>query len=255
VSDVGAAPMLVHADNPGPYTGTGNNTWLLVGDESTLIDAGTGAASHLEALDRALDGRPLARVIVTHGHPDHASGVPALRLRWPGIDARKFPLDGEVGWAPLHDGAWIRAGTRQLQIVHTPGHAADHVCLWDAESEELYGGDMVVRPGSVLIPAGRGGNLRDYLASLQLLAALAPARIFPGHGPVIENPADVIAEYLEHRQRREDQILALVAEGLVDADAIVVRLYGQLADGLGHAARMTVQAHLEKLREEGRLPG
>lgn len=254
VNAVDRAPMLVPADNPGPYTGKGNNTWLLPGDEPALIDAGTGVPSHLDAVARALAGRPLARVLVTHGHADHAAGVPALRLRWPDIEPYKFVLDGESGWKPLEDGAWIRAGGRNLQIVHTPGHALDHVCLWDAESAELYGGDMIMRPGTVLIPAGRGGNLRHYLASLHLIASLQPVRIFPGHGPVIETPEVAIAEYLEHRARREEQILALLEAGLPDAGAIAVRLYGQLGEGLDRAARMTVQAHLDKLNEEGRWP-
>src|SRR5512134_3226257 len=128
------SPLLIPADNPGPYTGKGNNTWLIDGAEPTLIDSGTGVASHLEALATLLGGRPLARVIVTHGHPDHASGVPALRALWPHVDARKFLLDGESGWSALADGSWISAGDGELQVVHTPGHAADHVCLWDAGS-------------------------------------------------------------------------------------------------------------------------
>ena len=85
----------IDAGNPGPLTGRGNTTWLLDGGEPTLIDAGVGAASQLDAIARALGGRPLVRVLLTHGHPDHASGVPALRERWPQVEVWKWPPSGE----------------------------------------------------------------------------------------------------------------------------------------------------------------
>jgi glyoxylase-like metal-dependent hydrolase (beta-lactamase superfamily II) len=245
-----AAPLRLSADNPGPYTGEGNNTWLLDGAEPTLIDAGTGMPSHLEAVAGALDGRALARVLVTHGHSDHAAGVPALRQRWPGVEVYKLRLDGEDGWLPLADGQVVRAGDRQLVVVYTPGHAVDHVSFWDPDRREAFTGDMVIRPGSVLIPAGRGGNLRDYLRSLDRLAALDAVRLFPGHGPVIEAPAGVIAEYIEHRQVREEQVLGCLAAGVTDVDAIVARLYPIVKDDLRQAARLTVQAHLDKIRDD-----
>ena len=243
-------PLRLGADNPGPYTGDGNNTWLLDGEVPTLIDAGTGAPSHVEAVAAALGDRPLARVLVTHGHPDHASGVPALRQRWPGVEVCKLRLDGEDAFTPLADGQTWRAGDRALEVIYTPGHAADHVCFWDADRRDAYTGDMIVRPGSVLIPAGRGGSLRDYLRSLDRLAALAPLRCFPGHGPTIHDPQQVIAEYIAHRQARERQVLDCLARGVTDVDAIVNLLYVGLQDGLRQAARMTVQAHLDKIQEE-----
>jgi len=229
------------AGNPGPLTGSGNNTWLIDGSEPALIDAGVGAASHIDAIARALDGRPLARVLVTHGHSDHASGVPALRSKWPAI---------EVGqWPTLADGAAVRAGDITLTAIHTPGHAPDHLCFWDAAERELYAGDMVVKGTTVMIPAGRGGNLRDYLASLDRLAALAPVRILPGHGPIIEEPVALIREYIEHRRMREMQVQACLDAGIVDVDAIVARIYPDLSVQLRPAARLTIEAHLEKLRD------
>ena len=90
-------PLLIPADNPGPLTGRGNNTWLLDGDEPTLIDAGVGRPSHVDAVAAALRGRTLTRVLVTHGHVDHASGLPALRARWPDLEAWKWPMSGERG--------------------------------------------------------------------------------------------------------------------------------------------------------------
>jgi glyoxylase-like metal-dependent hydrolase (beta-lactamase superfamily II) len=246
-------PVLVHAHNPGSLTGSGNNTWLVDGAEPTLVDAGVGSPRHIAAVTRALGARSLVRVLVTHGHSDHASGVPALRTTWPSVEACKIPLHGESGWRALCDGDAIRAGDRVLTVLHTPGHALDHACFWDAERRHLYTGDMLILGTSVMIPFGRGGSLRQYLQSLERLAALRPERIFPGHGDVIEHPLEVLDEYVKHRQLRERQILECLADGVTEVDAIVRRLHPGLAVGLHSAARSTVEAHLQKLREEGRL--
>jgi len=243
-------PVPLNAANPGPLTGPGNNTWLLDGAEPALVDAGVGAVAHLDALEARLGSRALARVLVTHGHHDHASGVPALAERWPGVAAAKFTLPGESGWHPLADGDVIDAGRVTLAVLHTPGHAPDHVCFWDDRSGSLYSGDMVISGTTVMIPAGGGGSLRAYLRSLERLAALAPRRIYPGHGPVIERPVDLIREYIEHRMLRERQVLACLADGMRDVDAMVTRIYGELAPPIFRAARETVNAHLEKIRED-----
>lgn len=241
------SPLCIPAFNPGPYTGDGNNTWLLDGVRPTLIDAGTGRPEHIEAIAAALGTRPLARVILTHGHTDHASGVPALRERWPGLEVLAWRLGGDESSIAIDDGQMLEAGDRALRVVYTPGHAPDHVSLWDEERREAYTGDMVMRPGSVLIPAGKGGNLRQYLESLARLAALEPIRLFPGHGPIIQDPRNVFDEYIAHRQAREAQVLACLAAGATTVDAIVARLYPDLAPGLEKAAAMTVQAHLDKI--------
>ena len=257
-------PVPLSALNPSPMTGAGNNTWLLDGAEPTLIDAGVGVPAHVDAIARALGGRALARVLITHGHADHAAGVPVLRARWPALDARKFLARAEraeadaAGWHALADGERVRAGDRDLVVLHTPGHAADHVCFWDPVARDLYAGDMLVRGGTVMVPARggveQGSSLRAYLASLRRLAALAPARVLPGHGPVIDAPVALIDDYLKHREMREQQVLAAIADGIADPDALVARIYPGLDAGLLPAARVTVEAHLEKLREDGRVP-
>ena len=246
-------PVLVHAENPGSLTGPGNNTWLIDGAEPALIDAGTGSPRHVAAVARVLRSRALVRVLITHGHPDHASGVPVLRSTWPSLEACKLTLKGESGWRALTDGEAVRAGDRVLSVMHTPGHAPDHVCFWDAKARHLYTGDMLILGSSVMIPFGRGGNLSEYLRSLGRLADLKPDRIFPGHGDVIERPLELIDAYLTHRQLRERQVLECLASGVSEVDAIVRRIYPDLANGLRSAARSTVEAHLQKLRDEGRL--
>lgn len=232
-------------------TGRGNNTWLLDGREPALIDAGVGAAAHVEAVARALEGRPLARVLLTHGHADHASGVPALQARWPDVEVLKHTPAPLPGWAALTDGQQLRAGDDLITAIHTPGHALDHVCFWNPATRELYAGDMLVLGTTVMIPAGRGGGLRAYLRSLERLADLGPERVLPGHGPIIDDPLGLIRQYIDHRHMREEQVRACLAKGLVDPEAIVAELYPELAEGLRAAARATIEAHIEKLHEDG----
>jgi glyoxylase-like metal-dependent hydrolase (beta-lactamase superfamily II) len=253
-------PIAIHAFNPGPMTGAGNSTWLLRGRVPTLVDAGTGDPRHLEALEHALEGETLAHVLVTHSHTDHASGAPAIaarmpnvrfrKMRWPERDA-KWPVD----WQPLADGDVIAAGDEELVAVHTPGHAPDHLCFWHAESRTLFCGDLAVSGSTVWIPASLGGDLADYLRSLQRVRELGPSRMLPAHGPVIEDPERLLRQCLEHRLEREAQIVEALRGGAGTVDAIVARVYRGLKDRLVPLARDGVVAHLVKLQREGRVAG
>jgi endoribonuclease LACTB2 len=234
-------PILIPAGNPSEWTGpSGNNTWLLPGREPALVDAGVGNPEHVEALARALDGAPLARVLVTHWHPDHVKGLPALRDRWSGL----IVVESACGAVPAGDGV--------LEILPTPGHSPDHLCFFDRESGDLYCGDLARKGGTIVIPARKGGDLRAYLASLQLVRDLNPRRLLPGHGPIVDDPAALIDEYIAHRQKREQQILQAILEGARTVDDIVRRVYPALPASLSDAAADSVRAHLAKLRDEGR---
>jgi len=238
-------------------TGTGNWTWLIRGRVTTLIDAGTGHDQHLDELQRALDGAPLAQVLVTHGHVDHASGATVLAERFPGARFLKMPWPERdsrwpVSWETLTDGSAVPAGDEILTAVHTPGHAPDHLCFWHEESRTLFCGDLAVKGTTVYIPPNLRGDLTDYLASLERALALRPARLLPAHGPVIDDPETVLREYIEHRRAREEQILDALRQGDDSPDAMVARIYRGLKGTLIPIARESVLAHLIKLEREGR---
>jgi glyoxylase-like metal-dependent hydrolase (beta-lactamase superfamily II) len=237
-------------------TGSGNWTYFLPGRSPVLIDAGTGLPEHLEAIAAAAPAGP-GHVVVTHAHGDHASGVPAIRSRWPATTFSKLPWPGRdarypADWQPLRDGDVIPAGDADLTVVHTPGHAPDHVALWDPRDRVLFSGDLITLGTTVVILASHGGSLAEYLASLRRVLALAPARLLPAHGAVIDDPAAVIQRYLDHRADREAQVVAGLRAGHRSIDALVAGIYRGLQPALVPMARESVLAHLIKLEHEGR---
>jgi glyoxylase-like metal-dependent hydrolase (beta-lactamase superfamily II) len=251
-------PVPVHAFNPGPMTGDGNWTWLLPGRVPTLIDAGTGDPRHLDAVAAALGGRTLAQVLVTHGHVDHASGAPALAARTPATRFRKMPWPGRdeqwpVGWQPIADGATIETGDSALVALHTPGHAPDHLCFWHGETRTAFTGDLVQRTGTVFIPGNEHGDVAAYIASLERLLALDPVRLYPAHGPIVEEPVRLLRAYVQHRREREEQVLDALRRGDTTAAEMTARIYRGVQGPLLPLARESVTAHLRKLEREGRV--
>jgi glyoxylase-like metal-dependent hydrolase (beta-lactamase superfamily II) len=235
------------AGNASEWTGpTGNNTWLLRGRVPALVDAGVGHPAHLDAVAAALDGAPLAVLLITHGHPDHAGGIEPIRARWPGVRV----LDA----AALGGEDRVMAGDTSLRIIPTPGHSPDHLCFFEEHSGDLYCGDLARSGGTILIPASRGGDLARYLDSLRRVRALAPRRLLPGHGPIVDDPIALIDEYLAHRAERDRQVLEALAAGCTAAEEIAARIYGSLPAAIAPAAVETVRAHLVKLGRQSRIP-
>jgi glyoxylase-like metal-dependent hydrolase (beta-lactamase superfamily II) len=242
-------------------TGRGTNAYLLPGARPTLIDAPEASDEFIERVATALEteqpGSPLAQVLVTHFHHDHVDGVEALARRWPEITIAKFPLPErdakhQVAWTPLKDEQVVTAGDGTLWVLHTPGHAPDHVAFLDLRSSILFCGDLLVNGGTVAINPSAGGDLAQYLASLRRLLVDQPRRIYPGHGPPVDNPGALIRAYIAHRLGREQQIVDELAKAGGTEDELTTRVYPEVGPELRETARENLRAHLLKLKAEGR---
>ena len=244
------------AANPGPMTCHGTNTYLIDGpdgpdgpDGLTVLDPGPDDAAHIRAiLDQA--GGPVARILLSHTHADHLGGLAALRAAT-GAPALGFgPPSLTGGFTPdiaLHDGDAV-AG---LTALHTPGHAADHLCF-AGPGGVLFSADHVMGwSSSVVIPPD--GDMAAYFASLARLLARHDRILLPGHGPPVRNPAPFIGGLLAHRRQREAAIAAALRAGPQSTDGLTAALYPALAPALRRAAEGNVLAHLHKLRDEGQV--
>lgn len=235
---------LLRANNPGPFTLSGTNTWVVGRDPCWVIDPGPALDDHLAAIVAEAASRGGAGgIALTHGHADHADGVPALvRETGAPVAAMEFAAD-----VRLVDGDAFGP----LTAVATPGHAPDHLAFLIGGA--CFTGDAVLGEGSVFV-APDPGALRGYLAALERLGALGLAVICPGHGPVVEDPAAKIAQYVSHRLDRERRLVAALGDGLRSADELLDRVWDDVPAMLRPAAAVTLAAHLDKLSEEGRLP-
>ncbi|RIL00228.1 MAG: MBL fold metallo-hydrolase [Proteobacteria bacterium] len=245
--------------NPGLFTGPGTNTYLVgSGRRRILLDTGSGADAYPDVLARAMQRAgcdALQEIVLTHAHVDHLGGVAQVQARWGPLRVSKLPDPEDapaLGFAPLADGAVVRTEGATLRAVHTPGHATDHLCFILEEEDALFSGDNVLGIGTTVIPS-HGGDLLDYMRSLERMLALSPRRIYPAHGPLVEDGAQKLREYIAHRDARERQILAALAQGDAAIAAIVKRVYVDVPEALHAAAGHSVAAHLGKLEREGRV--
>ncbi|HLS39334.1 MAG TPA: MBL fold metallo-hydrolase [Ornithinicoccus sp.] len=247
--------------NPGPMTLDGTNTWLLRepgADEVVVVDPGPLDEGHLRAvLDKvAAEGGRVALTLLTHHHWDHAQSA----RRFAELTGAPVRAVGE-GHDDLADGDVIRVGGLELLVVTTPGHTADSVSFLLTAENVLLTGDTVLGRGTTVV-SHPDGELAAYLDSLERIERLTGAgrvtSIAPGHGPVVPDAAGTVRYYLEHRRERLEQVRAVLrrvgdrppGEGDL-ADLVVREVYADVPREVWPAARLSVLAQLDYLRERG----
>jgi glyoxylase-like metal-dependent hydrolase (beta-lactamase superfamily II) len=252
----------VVAPNPGPFTGPGTNTYLVGIDEVAVIDPGPDVKSHIDAIVGASMKERVRWVVLTHTHPDHAPGTARLvKATRAEVVAFGKHRDKDCDIVPdrvIGEGDTLEGSEWGLEVLHTPGHAPNHLCLLLEEERVLFTGDTVLDGMYSVVNPSRGGDMAVYVQTLERLRRLRLTRLCPGHGDVIEEPRARIDEYLAHRKQRGQQILRLVRKrGPVKVKEIVDTLYGsdRLPPELIEAAGWQVHAHLVELKAEGKVAG
>lgn len=254
---VGSGLECVLAPNPSPMTLDGTNTWVVAGPGGAVVlDPGPDDPAHLDRIEQvvARHGR-VRQILLTHGHADHSAGAVSLaeRLR---VGVRALDPAYRYGTEGLGDGDVIDLGDRELRVVGTPGHTEDSLSFLHltADGQDLLTGDTVLGRGSSVI-AHPDGVLGPYLDSLRRLTALVdsvgPARVLPGHGPVLADAGRVLRAYLEHREDRLEQVLTVVEAGARTPRQVLEVVYADVPRAMWPAAELSVRAQLRYLADRG----
>jgi endoribonuclease LACTB2 len=255
-----AGIVMVPVKTPTLPPATHTNCYVVGGDEVIVIDPASPYEEEQALLDRVLEKRKIREIWLTHLHRDHVSGAnhlkekrgvkiaahPITKKDLQGFiqvdrtfeDHERLELSGKPGWS--------------LRIHHTPGHARGHVCIFEERNGSLITGDLMAGLGTVVIDPPEG-HMATYLDSLRKMLALDVTALFPAHGPVMANAKGKIQEYLDHRMQRETNILKAWASGKREPREIVKEVYTDIVPAMHALAERSVMAHLEKLREEGKI--
>ncbi|WP_350333021.1 MBL fold metallo-hydrolase [Coralliovum pocilloporae] len=258
----------ITANNPGPFTFKGTNTFVIGDGSVAVIDPGPDDPGHIQALLDGLSGETVRHILVTHTHRDHSPGARLLarltgapvyaegphRASRPLNTGEVNPLDASADDAfqpdiALRHGDWVEGDSYCLEAVFTPGHCANHMAFALPDRDILFCGDHVMA-WSTSIVAPPDGSMADYMTSLDLLIERQDALIIPAHGAEISTPAPHLAGLRAHRLEREAAVLDAVQKGHADIPSMVEHIYKGLPDHLKGAAGLSVLAHLEDL--EGR---
>jgi len=256
----------VVADNPGPFTYTGTGTYIVGRGEAAVIDPGPDLPEHLDALRRATEGERITAIVLTHTHLDHsplarplaeATGAVIWGLPAPGAADTIVRLDEgqDHGFAPdrvVADGARVAGDGWTLEAIATPGHASNHVCWALLEENALFSGDHVMG-WSTTVVSPPDGDMGDYYASLDKVAARGFSKLWPTHGPPVEDVAPFLAAYKAHRLARQAQILDQVGQGRGRIREMVPVIYADVDSRLHPAAAQSVLAHLIHLERSGQV--
>jgi glyoxylase-like metal-dependent hydrolase (beta-lactamase superfamily II) len=242
----------VLAPNPSAYTFTGTVSYIVGGQDAAVIDPGPADEAHLQALMRALDGRRVKHILVTHSHRDHYP----LSLRLQQLtDAPIYGFGADAHFTPdqlLADGDSVSGPDYTLEALHTPGHMWNHLCFRLPQENAVFSGDHVMT-WSTSIVAPPEGSMADFMASLRRLIAFKPGVLYPGHGREKHKPQAFLRALLIHRRMREAAILGQVEAGLSELEAITQAVYQGLDPHLFAGACLSARAHLEHLAAKGQI--
>ena len=265
VAQVSPLIQRVVAENPGAFTYTGTGVYIIGGDECAILDPGPNTAKHFDALKRALDGRTLKYVFVTHSHMDHSPLAHPL-AEWAGCQVLAggpaIPTESEVrmeagddlSFQPhikVQDGQIFEGKGWTIEAVATPGHTSNHFCYVLKEENALFSGDHIMGWSTTVI-SPPDGNMGDYFASLEKVRDRDYSTIWPTHGPPVENATPFIEAYIAHRRKREAAILERLEAGDTSIPQMVKTIYKDVDKRLHPAACHSVLAHMIHLVETGR---
>jgi glyoxylase-like metal-dependent hydrolase (beta-lactamase superfamily II) len=261
------------ANNPGPFTFKGTNSYIVGSGSVAVIDPGPDDETHLTAILGALKpgGERVSHIFLTHTHKDHCAGLSRFAeltgAEVLGFSSADVATRGEIAANPaseayldtrfipdraLKGGERISGGDWELEAVFTPGHAPDHLCYALNDGTTMLSGDHVMGWNTTVV-APPEGDMADYLRSLELLLARPETVYFPGHGGKVEQAHRLVKAFIMHRRWRETQILDCLKNGATTIDSILPRIYEGLATSLLDAAAYSVLAHLKLLVETRRV--
>lgn len=244
------------APNPSMMTGPGTNTYLFGVEEVAVLDPGPVIDSHLQTIQEVADA-PIRWVLVTHTHPDHSpAAVELAKLTGAELLGRP-PPEGhhqDMTFAPgrvLEDGDRLSVDGAEIEVIHTPGHASNHICLRHVELNWVFTGDHVI-DGSTVVIDPPDGNMKHYLQSLAKVKSSRPAVLVPGHGDLIHDPDRAIDWIIDHRMEREAKIVVALRgnPGLTSME-LVPHVYKDVDKKLYGWAERSLSAHLLKLEDDG----
>ena len=254
--------------NPGPFTFTGTNSYIVGHGEVAIVDPGPDDDAHFDALIAAVAGETVSHIVVTHSHHDHSSLAPRLKDRTgapvygsgqaPAVEANSGEgLDAafDLAFRPdevLRHGDVIAGETWSLQALHTPGHTSDHLVLALEQDGALLSGDHVMA-WSTSVVAPPDGHMGDYMASLRLLLGRREEAYWPGHGGPSRTPQRLVRALIAHRQMREASILERIRQGDRTVTDVVKAVYRDVDPRLHGAAALSTLAHVEHLIAQGKV--